>query len=260
MATSETSYLFRRNEYCIFVEIYFPKRAAYYGAVFNALRYGYDEKVVKKYLRDNAIALLEEFSAFPDLFNPGRYTATKSRKESVSLEEALERIAMYESFFKGWSTHTVDGVFFDSNDNPIEEATQVVRVIFRLKSSSIDLAKEAECEDVLRAILFWALSWRSRLQEHKMWSIAEQNQFIARHKPWPKKKLAFAKQHFQSIVREVVKWTDDSVFFVFCYLARKFWKNVIKEKLSEEEIWVTSLFNLGLNVVERIDHPSQSTS
>ncbi len=48
--TEKTRYVFARSEQSIFSEIYFPKRAAYYGTIFNALRYGYREAVVKRYL------------------------------------------------------------------------------------------------------------------------------------------------------------------------------------------------------------------
>ena len=248
-APAEKVYFFNSSERGLFVEIYFPKRGAYYGAIFGALRKGYDESVVKKYLRENADDLINEFQAFPDLFKPSRYIATKFSRTPPSVE-ALERIGMYKSPFRGWSTQSVDGVFFDGQGKPIEEATQVVRVIFRFESSFAKQAIDEGCHDVLRAILFWVISQHGRLYSHKVWGKEEQTQFMARHKPWPKQQGAFAKKYYAEIALEAGKWLDDREIFVFCYLVKSFWEKVVKEGMREDEIWVTSLFDLVLNVVE----------
>jgi len=120
MVELEKSYFFHSSERGIFVEIYFPKRAAYYAAIFNALRFGYDENKVKKYLRDSASELIKEFKVFPDLFNPHRYTQEPSR-DLPTIDEVLQRIDMYKSPFYGWSVSSVDGVFFNKKGNLIEE-------------------------------------------------------------------------------------------------------------------------------------------
>jgi len=186
MSTVERVYFFNSSERGLFVEIYFPKRAAYYGAIFDALRKGYDEKIVKEYLRRNAKKLINEFQAFPDLLNPSRYTSTKFTRSLPSLKEALKRIEMYKSPFRGWSTNSVDGVFFDNEGKPIEEATQTVRLIFRFESSFAKQAIDEGCHDILRAILFWTISQHGRLYSHKVWGEEEKAQFMARHRPWPK--------------------------------------------------------------------------
>lgn len=49
---------------------------------------------------------------------------------------------------------------------------------------------------------------------------------------------------------EVVKWIDDCALFVFGYLVRKFWKEVVKQRSREDEIWVTSFLNLDINAVK----------
>jgi len=250
MPTAEKVYFFNSSERSLFVEIYFPKRAAYYGAIFGALSKGYDEKLVKKYLLDYAPALINEFQAFPDLFKPSRYTSTKFSRTPPTVDEVLEQIEMYKSPFRGWSTYSVDGVFFDDTGKPIEEATQVVRLMFRFESSLAKLAIEEECHDVLRAILFWVISQHGRLYSHKVWGKEEQAQFIARHKPWPKQQLAFAKKYYADIALETGKWLDDREIFVFCYLVRNFWRKVVREEMREDEIWVASLFDLVLNVVK----------
>jgi len=55
-----TQYVISRSEQSIFTEIYFPKRSAYYGTIFDALRFGYDVEYVKEYMGVNIEPLLEE--------------------------------------------------------------------------------------------------------------------------------------------------------------------------------------------------------
>ena len=252
MLLQDKTYFFNSSERGLFVEIYFPKRAAYYGTIFDALKEGYDEEVVKKYLRTNIAPLINEFQVFPNLFNPHRYTVEKLSRRLPTQEEALKRIEMYKSPFKGWSTYSVDGVFFDDSGNPMEEATQIVRVMFRFQSSFVKQAADDGCSDVLRAMLFWLVSQHGRLFSHKVWGKEEQAHFMARHKPWPKKQGVFAKKYFTEVAIEVGKWIDDREIFVFAYLVRKFWENVVKKGMREDEIWVASLFDLVINVVKPI--------
>jgi len=250
----ETVYVLGRGERGIYGEIYFPKRAAYQGAIFDALRYGYDENRVKRYFQDHAEELLQEFQDHPRLFDPRHYETAKPRRSTPSVEEARERFGMYVSPFKGWSTYSVDGVFFDREGRMYEEATQVVRLLFRFTSSFVEQAVAAGCGDVLRSILFWTIARQARLGEHLPWSRAEQTRFTAEHAAWPKRKRAFVRKHFPGIAREVSKWIDDVGLFVFGYLVRQFSERVHTERLEEQEIWATSFFNLTVSVVRRELH------
>lgn len=247
-----TWYAFGRSERCLSTEIYFPRRAAYQGAIFDALRLDHNEQHVKTYLRDNVRSLIKEFQSYPPLFDPQNYTTTTPRDTLPTVEEGQQRIEMYKSPFKGWSMYPVDGVFFGRRGKVYEEATQVVRIMLRFRSSFTKQAAKAHCEDVFRAILFWTISQQGRLNDHKRWSEAEQSQFIARHEPWPTHKRAFAEQYFGRIAGEVTKWIDDRALFIFGYLVRKFWARVLEEKLFEAEIWVIDLFDTTLNVIERV--------
>ena len=235
MAEFDTAYVLSRGERAIFGEIYFPKRAVYQGAIFDALRHGHDEGEVIRYLRDNAKDLLQELTEHKRLFDPHYYDATQQKKTHLTIKGARQRFDMYKSSFKGWSVYSVDGVFFDQHGKMYEEATQVVRLMFRFESFFTNQALVAKCQDVLRSILFWSISRQARLSEQKPWSRAAQTQFTEEHKPWPKKKLGFVGQHFAGITREVAKWIDDVGLFVFGYLVRKFSENVLTERLYEEE-------------------------
>lgn len=249
MPELEKSYFFHSSERGLLVEIYFPKRAVYYGTIFDALHKGYDENIVKRYLQDNVKKLINEFKVFPDLLSPHRYTAEPSRN-LPSEKEALERISMYKSPFQGWSVHSVDGVFFTKKGELIEEATQIVKIIFRFESSFTKKAIKENCFDVLRAIIFWVVFYHGRLYDHKIWGEAEKSQFMARHEPWPEHKRIFAEKYYADIAREAGKWVDDRAIFVFGYLVRNFWENVVKQKYREDEIWITGLFDLVINVVQ----------
>ena len=241
-------YPFSISERIVFAEIYFPKRAAYYGAIFNALRYGNDVVKVQRYLEQNAAALLEEWQGYPALFDPHQYESDVHRKKRCTVEEAKERIAMYVSPFTGWSTYSVDGVFFGEGDKVYEEATQVIRVMVRFANTESykSLHREAEeagCSDVLRSILYWVISRIGRLNEETGWAPAEGKIFLRDHTSWTKEKRAFAQKHFVSIAKEAQRWVDDCYLFLISYLVRKFAENVLAEQLYHVPFFLTYIFS-----------------
>ena len=239
-AMPDIVYPFSISERIVFGEVYFPKRAAYYGAIFDALRFGHQEEKVREYLEGQAAALLEEFKGYPGLLDPHQYEADVRKKKQLTVEDALARIAQYHSSFYGWSTYSVDGVFFSTEGGKMyEEATQVVRIILRfVRSAKYEAlrtqAELAGCGDVLRSILYWVITRLGRLDEEK--------------------KRAFVQEHFGTIAKEAQRWVDDGALFIFGYLVRQFWEQVLKEGLSEEEIWITSLFTMNVNVIKYSNH------
>lgn len=248
----ETRYLISRSEQSIFSEIYFPKRAAYYGTIFDALRFGFEEERVKKYMVSQVVPLLEEYRAYPALFDPDDYTKVRRVTTPVSVAQAYKRIKMYQSHFKGWSTYTVDGVFFDEETGVMyEEAVQVVRIIFRFQSSFASIAEKAGCSDVLRCILAWLTTRQGRLASHKIWFESEKRLFLTNQPTFPKHKRVFVEQHFACIAKEVNRWIDDRGLFTFAYLVHRFAEKVLAEQLYEKEIWATNLFNQTLIVTSR---------
>ena len=254
---TDITYPFSISERILFWEIYFPKRAAYYGAIFDALREGYNEEDVKSYLQEDAAKLLDELQNYPGLLDPRQYEQDVREKRQLTAQDAIDRIAMYKSSFKGWSTYTVDGVFFGEKGKVFEEATQVVRIMLRFVSSPRyeefqRIAEEKNCEDVLRSILYCVITRLGRLDEETGWGADERERFLKDHSAWTKQKRIFAKKHFVDIAKEAQKWVDDCCLFLFGYLVRKFWQNVVAKQEYEEEIWATSLFSMNLNVIHRI--------
>lgn len=266
MLDDNVLYTFTQSERALFAEVYLPKKVVYQGTVFKVLRLGYNAKRVKRYLYEKAEYLLKELKMYQNIFNPYQYDEENSGRNLANppfptIQEAEQRIEMYASCFKGWSMYEVDGVWisdiYDSNgvlieaDKVYEERTQIVRVMFRLPSAYTQEAIDAECFDVLRSMLYWSISSQGSLAGHELWDVQREELFIAHHKPWTEKKLAFAKKYFAPVAREVKKWLDDCALFIFGYLVRQFAANVIIKKEEEQEIWVTSFFNLTVNVVQR---------
>lgn len=251
MGEASPMYIFTRGERCIFAEIYFPYRAAYQGAIFDALRYGRDAKRVRGYMNTELLSILRELQAYPNLFDPYRYRKRRPRTHETEIELAQKRIGLYRSPFSGSSLYPVNGVFINNRGRVYEEATQVVRIMFRKESRFIKTAEDADCGDVLRAIRYWAINEAGTLIEHVPWGDDEKARFIDRHQPISLPKLTFTENFFEPIVKEAIKWIDDCALFVFGYLVRIFSENVLKERLTEEEIWVTSFFDLNVNRVRR---------
>ena len=255
MPTPEKSYFFNSNERGLFVEIYFPKKVVYQGPIFEILKMGQNEEGVKDALKKSAGALLVQLGNYQHLLDPYRYEDTEREKTKtpLTLEEAHQRIDMYASHFKGWSMYEVDGVWL-SNGGIDEERTHIIRIMFRLPSAYTQEAISAGCFDVLRSIIFWCVSSQGNLDEHRIWEKDEQTSFIARHKHLKKNKdkMAFAKKYFVPVAKEVAKWQDDCDLFLLGYFVKQFSLSALSAEKEEKEIWVTSFFNLTINVVKQV--------
>lgn len=257
MPAPATTYVYRRGQHGIFSEVYFPRRVAAQGTVFSALQEGHEEGIVKEYLTVHAEELLEEIKEYQQMFDPHQCDEKpKKRQVPPSSDEARERIAMYKSPFYGWSNYVADGVFWSKKEGQmekmVEEATQVIRIMFLFTSSFNEQAQAAGCQDVLRAMVFQAITRQVLIAQKTLWDKAEQTKFIKRYEPWAKDKLSFVKQHFVPVAKEVAKWMDDCWLFMFGYLVRQFADRLLSVGYPEEEIWVSNFFNLTVNVMQEV--------
>lgn len=103
-------------------------------------------------------------------------------------------------------------------------------------------------------MVIWTIANQAHIDEILPWSQKEKERFLAFLAPleqWPQHKLAFVDQYFTKVARDVKKWVDDTALFVFGYLVREFWNRVVARGGVEEQIWVTSLWNLNVNIVQR---------
>lgn len=248
-----TRYFLNSNDAGILTEVYFPKRAAYQGAIFSALRTGFYEQQVIDYLQTHAAALLEELRDWSEILDPLKYTdAVPPPRPALGVDDARARIQMYRSVFKGYSMYTVDGVFFSDQTQTIyEEATQVVRLVFRFECPRDLEAADPQYKDILRSLCYWLVNYKLRLDHHYSWAPTERERFLAEHRHWPAPHRDYAAAHFEAIAKQVEKWADDCGLFILGFLVRKFSENVLQQNLLEEEIWVVSSFDSCINVVKR---------
>ena len=251
MAEEKVTYVYDRGERGIFAEIYFPKRVAAQGTIFDALVEGRQEKKVKKYLLVNIQKIFDELHEYRHVFYPREYTQRQRERSTPTVGDARERIKIYQSPFSGWSEYAVGGVFFGADGSMIEEATQLVRLMFRFHSSYIQQAYDEQCSDVLRAMLSWAIMRQSRIGGRAAWYKEEKAHFLREHSPWSKHKKEFVNTYFEPIVKESVQWMEDCLLFVFGYMVRQFSDKLANAGHPEEEIWVASFFNLTINVMRQ---------
>lgn len=246
-------YILTRSERPASAEIYLPKRIAYQGIIFKSLEKGLEGECVKEYLKDNAKNLLVELKGYPDILNPYQPDEIKRQNSGhVTLKQAKKRIELYRSNFYGWSIYEVNGVFLNKEGGIDEELTQVIRIMFRFESQFQAEAEKMRCGDALRAIHIWFMDFSGNLWEQRPWDSAEKEKFIHHRSPWPEHKLAFVDEYFEAVIKEAAKWLGDCVLFTFGYLIRKFLETVRERGYREDEIWLTSIFNLRLNVIKQL--------
>ena len=243
------TYLYTLRHPGVFAEFYFPKRVVYQSEIVDALKDGVNEKEVKKYLLEYAREFPKELAAYPYVLDPQRYIGRKT--ETISLADVKKRVGMYRNPFFGWSTYSVEGAFLNTNVKPNElqdELTQIVRVIHRFESESA-VAKKKGYERIVQSITSWLLMNYYHKVALPPYGEAEIQRFIDEHTPFSEEELAYIKDNYPAIATEILKWFDDCVLFTFGYLARRFWKKVAEVGRREDEIWVTSFFNLGINML-----------
>jgi hypothetical protein len=195
-----------------------------------------------------------ELAEYPFVLDPQKF-AKKHRMDPIPItkEEAQKRMDMYKNPFFGWSSYNVEGAFIGKNAKTkeiVDELTQVVRIMFRFKSKYLRNAKKKGCEHFLRSIDFWIMANYYHRMPIVPWSHLERDRFIAEQDPVLEEELAYIKNHYVEIAKETIKWFDDTVLFCFGYLVRRFWNQVVEAGRKEDEIWVTSLLDLGINVMQ----------
>ncbi len=242
------TYLYTLRHPGVFAEFYFPKRVVYQSEIVDALKDGVEESKVKKYLLEYAREFSKELAAYPYVLDPQRYVGRKT--ETISLVDVKKRVEMYRNPFFGWSTYDVGGAFLNTKTKELQdELTQIVRVIFRFESELAAANKEGY-ERIVQGITSWLLMNYYHRVALPPYGEAEVQRFIDEHTPFSEQELVYIKANYPVIATEILKWFDDCVLFTFGYLARRFWMKVAKEGKREDEIWITSFFNLGINVLQ----------
>lgn len=236
-------YLVRPNEPCIFTEIYLPKKAELQGILYETLTEGFKRQtVIDHFLKANKVKkqrILEMLSKGWTVF-PSAYPSQKD-------------IRAFPRLFFGYSTYEVNGVFLkeredkqyldDSDDNYeiIEELTQVIRLIFKYRCFDRPFTEIDFCKASLRD------------------PFSEIGTFKDNY-PYLRDRLT---PEIERALTELDEWIKYVGLFVFGYvlfvicdkIVRLSKENAVQRKpssIKQDEIWVSSLWNMNVNVVEWI--------
>jgi hypothetical protein len=216
-------YAFNPSEHGIFVEIYLPKKAEFQGTLYQALTEGFDVEKVRAHFQ----AKREQINAFLQ----GHYNCDG-------------RIATMRQVFYGYSMYEVDGVYYDSkNKKTFEERNQVIRVMFKpdLEAVNISTLPVERAQTVTKLFVRHAGKTESFAGDHPQIYLNASEKETAM---------------ISSLLVYLEAWKYDVALFVLGYIvfeicARIQELDLMKGKDAEEEILVTSFWNLTVNRIVR---------
>jgi hypothetical protein len=208
-------YRFRPFEPGIFVEIYLPKKARYQGALYEALSEGFNFEKVRNHFAD----------------------PTKEARIRTLLTDYTEwydppSIGVVEQFYWGYSMYEVDGVFFSPRTSQaIEERTQVIRLMCfpDLDRATAFATKDGIERGTVRRIVA-AMMRRGRDERDRLGA------------------------EYPLLLDYIDRWIGAVGLFIFGYLIFNLCERIraLNEEGAaslEEEIWVSSFWNLEVNKV-----------
>jgi hypothetical protein len=217
-------YEFNPSEAGILVEIYLPKRAEYQETLYQALTEGFEVEKVKAYLWK-------------------RRRDIKAFLKNHYIHEGLtkDKVDKLKQMFSGYSMYEVDGVFYNRKTREIiEERTQVIRLIFRPNFSRF--SKDIPVKRIIKEYLRFTGSRDEFLVEY-----LSRNELSLKDR----KKVARLISHLQNWERDVALFVFGYVIYEICFRIKKL--NDEMGRKVEEEIWITSFWNLILNRVVRVN-------
>jgi len=231
----------------IFVELYLSKKAKYQRILYKTLTNGFDFELVKRHFlgskKKQIQTVLEHHSQW-------RKYSDKSIREMVP-------------FYWGYSLYEVDGVFYSkmakrkSARRIIEERTQVIRLMFvpdmDTLASKLD-PTTIERRDILDVVKHYLRISGHRRGQHGA-NVIDKS-LIERMKDKGDSVVGknIENGNIAKILDFVEKWFDDVGLFLFGYLIFEICRGLQKlgdadEVDYEEEIWLTSFWNLNINRV-----------
>jgi hypothetical protein len=219
-------YEFKPSDPGIFVEIYLPKKTNFQGTLYDTLTKGfYIGEVIAHFKKPEK--------------KTGIKRLLKRYMDSVRyLEDEIEN---FPPVFFGYSLYEVDGVFIDEKGRIQAERTQVIRVMFRPDLSRF--VKENPGAKNKRII--------SRIA--KDYLRAPEGRSVFKHE----RKLTPLQAE---VVEYIEQWTDYVGLFIFGYLVYEICEQITRLCMNgemgwnqaEDEIWVTSFWNLVINPVKLV--------
>lgn len=238
MKTILDHYEFCTAEAAIFVEVYLPKRAIFQGELYDALSEGFDPDVVRQYLQDHRQEIRDKYLR-------GSYSGYLSDDYDKDPVESMGRI------MGGYSLYEVDGVFFNTEKRRIdEERTQVIRIFFR----------PDPIPDVLQA----QPKLKNKIVRDYLRTTDDRSTFAEAFK----KQTPLAPDlvpDVDTLVAFLERWEAQVALFVFGFIVFKLGEKIKKLREQkgieeEDEIWVTSFWNLVVNRVVAVRSSGEDRS
>ncbi len=233
----------------IFIELYLPKRAKYQEVLYKTLTEGFKfDEVVKRHFKTKKQGIqkvLQHHMQWRDY-------------SDASIDEM-------EPFYWGYSLYEVDGVF-SSRRNPgniSEERTQVIRIMFlpdleRLMLTLVpDKIAHKDILDIVKLCLRISGHQRGHRGANVVFpSLVER--LLERDEPGIAENIANG--NIASILDYTEKWFDDVGLFLFGYVIFEICAELktlgdANEIPYEEEIWLTSFWNLNVNRISYLVSP-----
>jgi len=225
---AEPSYRVLSGDPGIFLEVYLPKRTQYQHILYESLTEGFRLDSVRTYLSEHKQEVgqfFEVYGARPSLLD-------------------LHLDADFDPMYRGYSMYEVDGVFAGVNQAPIEERTQVIRMMFRLDTESLTEKFHLPRRVIQQIARIFFRNQSSRVNVVR-WHYEMQHKASGEG-------LSEAEDRF---LRYLSTWHDQVTLFVFGYLVRRLCDRIrgmyTKGEIDhvEQEIWVTAFWNMNLNRV-----------
>jgi hypothetical protein len=217
------------------MEIYLPKKSEYQGILYDTLTSGFRRKNVIAHLRKH-LADIKELMG-------------ESYVSRIKKPADLER--MISPIFYGYSLYEVDGVFFDEADKVVEERTQVIRLMFRFDESAVvEKIKGEVNEDQYRICHQVVDDYLNYPTVKPSFSEVFFDTYLKR---WPKEKNLLLK-----VIHILELWEFNVAMFVLGFVIFKICEKIKllhlkRSKKPEDEIWITSFWNLRVNRICRTD-------
>lgn len=197
----------------IHVELYLPKKSRYQGKLYETLTRGFDLDKVKEHFLD------------PDKREPIAQLL-ESREQGADIDGRIESL---EPFYRGYSMYEADGVFYNPDKKIMEERSQIVRMMFIPNLTSIS-------------------------QSVPGMSIIELRRLVSEYLEGARNITRDLSPDEAAATARLARWVSDIGLFLFGYIVFELCMrieelNKDREGDLEEEIWISSFWNLRLNRV-----------
>jgi hypothetical protein len=203
-------YVFQRGVPGIYAEIYLPKKTGFQGPLYSALTEGRNPDIIRKHFASYKNRIKEILRKdWPQL---------ESRLNDDFINTLADNI---RDIYIGYSMYEVDGVFFSQgSEDPFEERTQVIRLMFEYK------IRDEDSNELLTEI--------KRLLREPSSSVRESY----------KQTSAESKNGLDKVER----WIEQVGAFLFGFVLHRIELAIEQApQLKQEEIWLTSFWNLVIN-------------